>query len=471
MRTVYGKLTALVLAITAGLLLLLPMRFGQEDYLYAESLSLRMRPGDSQAIAYRLQSDHAQAITFASVDEHVATVTEKGLVTAHNPGETDIRMDAAGGAKALVHVEVLGVPTTRITLNTESLRMEKGQITGLTAAFNPGADDTRLEWRSENPEIAAVDTAGRVTALRGGRTTIYALTPNGLRAETDVLVHVSGSAMRITPENLTVGTGASLNMGAIYLPDDTTDEIDRWVSSDKNLLHVDQSGVIRALNVGSPVLTVYSKEGLSSSAVITIERSSRRFELSPSAATIERGDALTLQTRFQDGEGNVDNASSGHYIEWTSSDPTIATVDDSGHVKGLKSGDVVISATVDGMTATCALKVQVLVHEVTLNESEIYMLRGATGRPIQLIATIRPTDPDDPTITWLTSNDLIATVDENGLVTMTGAYGTAVITARAASGAEAHFTVSVVTKLPDIEEAQAMADARADGEESESAEN
>ena len=457
MSTIYGKLTALILAITLGLLLLLPMRFGQEDHLYAYPHTIKMGRGDSYAISYALDSDHAQAISYASVDERIATVSPQGLVKAVAPGATDIHIQAEGGARTSVRVEVSGSPTTAIYLNTDSLRMEKGQATGLSASFNPGADDTRLEWRSDDPAIASVDAAGRVRALRGGRTKVSAVTPGGLSASADVLVHVSGDAMRITPEELVVGTGASLQMGAVYFPADTTDAVERWVSSDESLLTVDGDGTIHAGGVGEPVLTAITGEGLSTSAVIRVEPSSDAFDLAPSAATIERGDALDIQTRFMDSAGNPDAASEGHYIEWVSSDPTVATVDANGHVEALRSGTTAISATVDGMTATCDLRVQVLVHEIILNEHEMYMRRGAARKPIQLTAEIHPEDPDDPTITWLTSNDLIANVDENGLVTLTGAYGTAIITARAASGAEAHFSVSVVVKLPEVDPATGQA--------------
>ena len=451
MRTIYGKLTAMILAVTLGLMLFLPMRFGQEDHLYAYPHSIRMNRGDTYSITCTLDSDRAQSVGYASVDENVATVDAKGQVKAVGPGTTDIHISASGGAKTSVRVEVSGVPTTKLVLNTDTLRMEKGQATGLSASFNEGADDTRLEWASADSEIAKVDAAGRVTALRGGQTQVYATTPNGLRAAADVFVHVSGDAMRMTPEDLTVGTGASLTIGPVWFPDDTTDTVERWVSSDERLLTVDADGTIHAVGVGKPVLTVYSGEGLSSSAVINVEQSAEHFDLSPTTATIERGDTLDLQTRFFDAEGNPYPASEDHYITWVSSNPEVATVDN-GHVEALKSGQTVISATVDGQTASCALQVQVLVHEITLNEHEIYMLKSATYMPIQLIATIRPDDPDDPTITWLTDNDLVATVDENGLVTLTGGYGTAVITARAVSGAEAHFTVSVVVKLPEVDD-------------------
>ena len=450
MRTIYGKLVALIFATLAALLLFLPMRSGLEDHLYAYPRNLRMARGDSYQITCKLDSDHAQAIAYSAVDDTVAQVSPQGRVTAMNPGTTDIHMAAEGGARTTMHIEVVGTPTTRLLLNTDSLAMEKGQVTGLRASFNDGADDTRIEWYSADPEIARVDSAGRVTALRGGRTTITAAAPNGLIAQADVSVHVSGDRVRLTPEALTVGTGASLKMGATFFPDDATDPVDHWVTSDQSLLTVDPDGVIHAMGVGRPVLTVFTQEGLSDSAVIRVEPAAERFDLSPTAVTIERGDEIDLETRFLDADGRPDAGASRHYVAWNSDHPEIAAVKD-GHVTGLKSGEAVITASADGMTAQCALRVQVLVHEVTLDQTEVWLLREQANKPIQLKARISPADPDDPTITWLTSNDLVATVDENGLVTPANRYGTAVITARAASGAEAHFTINVVVKLPEEE--------------------
>ena len=449
MRTVYSKLAALLFFATFVLLLVLPMRSGLEDHLYADVHSLSLRMGDTREITYELDADYAQRVTFTSLDESVATVTESGRVTAMNPGSTDIHIKAEGGARTTVHVEVVGTPTTRVTLNTGYVGMEKGEVTGLTASFNEGAEDTRLEWLSDDPEIARVDSIGRVTAVRGGRTKVRAVTPNGLSAETEVFVHVPGDAVRITPEALTVGTGASLKMGTSYFPDDTTDEPYSWSSSDSQILSVDGDGTVHAMGVGTVVLSVFTREGLSASSVVHVERSAESFSLSPSAVTIERGETLDLETRFLNADGTPNEDVRGHYIQWLSSDPEVATVED-GHVIALKSGSTRITATADGMTAECDLQVQVLVHMVTLDKTEVYMLKQGTENPIQLNAAISPEDPDDPTISFSTSNDLVANVDANGLVTMTGGYGTAIITARAASGAEARFIVNIVTEIPDF---------------------
>ena len=453
MRTVYGKLIALIFVTVVALMLFLPMRSGMEDHLYAYPRNLRMGKGDSYAISYVLDSDRAQTVSYSSADESVAIVSEKGRVTAVNYGATDIRLLAQNGAKTAVHVEVAGTPTTRIALNTDVLNMEKGQVTGLSATFNDGADDMRLEWRSEDPEIAQVDAAGRVTAMRGGQTTVYALSPSGLRADASVFVHVAGDAMRIAPEALTVGTGASLKMDVNYFPEDTTDTVTRWVSSDPNLLRVDADGTIHAVDVGSPVLTAYTEGGLSDSAVIHVEKAAEDFDLALTAVTIERGVQLDLEARFLDAEGNIDPDASGHYIEWTSDNPEVAPVEN-GRVVGLSSGTATITARADGMMSQCRLRVQVFVRKIKLDRTEAWLLKEEAQKPIQLHAEITPSDPDDPTITWSTDNEMVAGVDENGLVTPTGGYGTAVITARAASGAEEHFTMNVVPELPEAEEAE-----------------
>ena len=448
MRTVYGKLVALLFLVIIALMLFLPMRSGLEDHLYAYPHNLRMNKGDSYNITYELDADYAQAVTYTSVDESIAIVNSRGKVTAISPGSTDIHLDAAGGARTTVHVEVSGVPTTQLTLNTSYVAMEKGDVTGLSASFNEDAYDTRLEWKSLDPEIAEVNSVGRVTARRGGTTKVYAVAPSGLNAAATIFVHVSGDAVRITPEELTVGTGAALRMDTYYFPDDTTDNVNGWTTSDSHVLTVDEDGTIHAVGVGQAILSVFTEEGLSSSSVIRVEPSADTFTIDPSAVTIERGDSLTLTPRFLNADGSEDTLANGHYIEWTSSQPEIATVEN-GVVIGHKSGRTRITAKADGMIATCDLRVQVLVRKIEFERAQVFLLREQTVRPIQLNPSISPADPDDPTITFSTNNDMVADVSQGGLVTLTGGYGTAVITARAASGAVAHLEINVVAELPD----------------------
>ena len=449
MKTVYGKLANLIAALIVGMLLFAPMRFGNEDYLYAHPRSIRMSPGDSYALSYRLDSrDPSQRVVYSSANETVAAVDDAGRVTAIAPGKTQILLDSESGARARVQIEVVSAHISTLTLNTDRMAMEKGQVSGLKAIFDDKADNTLVQWSSEDENVARVDAVGRVSAVGGGRTRITATAVNGLTASADISVHVTGNAMRITPEEVSVGVGATLVLGADYIPADTTDEVASWASSDQSVLSVQRNGTLRAVAEGQAVLSAFSREGLSASTVVRVEPPVADFEISPTAATIKRDDALTLETRFFDAQGNVDANSSSHLVTWTSSNPAIATVED-GVVTALKSGSARISAAADGKIASSVISVQTIVEEVRLDMHQIYVLREQTVMPIQLQAEIIPADADDKQLTWSADNDLVATVNQRGLIELVGGYGTATITVRAKSGAEDHFVVNVVSELPE----------------------
>ena len=179
-----------------------------------------------------------------------------------------------------------------------------------------------------------------------------------------------------------------------------------------------------------------------------VEPAPKDLQLDPTRATLERGDTLEMQVMFLKEDGSVDTQSR-HLVVWSSEDPSVATVDQNGCVTALRSGSTRISATADGFTASCRLQVQVTIQEILLDHDEVYLLKEDTGAPIQLKWVISPVDVDDPTVRFESDNEQVAQVTKDGLVSMTGGYGTAVITAYSDSGASAQFIVNVVTQLPE----------------------
>lgn len=447
MRTAFGKLALLAFAVLAGILLLAPMRAGVEDSLTASVEEASLNPGETLALTYELIAETAQTVTYSSDDPSVAQVDPQGVVTAMDPGETVVRLRAQGGAEARVRIEVSGTPVTSFELNAKSLELEKGEVSGLSCVFNDGASDRRVEWLSANPSVVTVDGDGRVTAVGPGETYVVATTPNGFSAAAEVRVYVRSTAAQIVPGDVTLGTGATLSLGVRYLPEDATDSVVEWTSSQPRVLSVDADGAVRAVSAGEAVVTVRTADGLTASTQIAVEPAADGFQISPTELTIERGQAHALEARFLD----VDGAQTGeldHHVEWESSDPRVASVED-GVVTGVSSGVAVITASADGFRSACSVRVETNVQSVSLNMTELYLLREQTGAPFQLSATVAPADADDVRLTYSTDNPLVATVSESGQVALTGAYGTATITAEAASGAQAAFTVHVVSELPE----------------------
>lgn len=446
MKTAFGKLTALAFAMLLGIMLLAPMRAGVEDALIVSTESVSLNPGESAEISYLLRSETAQTVAYSSEDASIATVNQQGTVVGVEPGKTRIRIKAQGGASAMVDVEVLGVPVTSFSLNTKLLEMNKGEISGLSCVFNPGASDQRVEWLSADPEVVTVDAAGRVTALGGGETYVIATTPNGLSAAATVRVRVRGTAVQIAPGELTLGVGAAVQMGVHYLPEDTTDSVLGWKSSDSGVLSVSTDGLVRAVSAGTASITVTTEAGLQGTTEITVEPAAKDFQINPTNVTMERGDIQTLEAWFIGPDGERDD-SVDHHIEWISSDSSVASVEN-GVVTANASGQAVITASADGFSTGCSVRVQTTVRTVSLNMDELYLLRDQTGEPFQLKTMVDPADADDRRLTYVSSNTQVAEVTKDGLVTLTGGYGTAVITVTAVSGAEDTFTVHVVSELP-----------------------
>jgi uncharacterized protein YjdB len=132
------------------------------------------------------------------------------------------------------------------------------------------------------------------------------------------------------------------------------------------------------------------------------------------------------------------NPSTGYddSVTWTSSDESIATVDQSGVVTGRGVGTTTITATTAelGLTATCTVTVA---SALTLDQTSLTIERGFTAQ----LTPVRTPEISD-TYTWST-NSSVATVSSNGVVTACST-GTATITVTSSSGLTATCTVKVI---------------------------
>lgn len=119
-------------------------------------------------------------------------------------------------------------------------------------------------------------------------------------------------------------------------------------------------------------------------------------------------------------------------LTWLSSNNTVATVSSDGIVTTKGLGTTTISCTThNGVYAQCIVTVNpVLVSEITLSETEAEMV---VGEKRNLTATVQPTNATNKSLTWSSTNEAVAVVDESGQVTAVGS-GTCQIKATANDG-------------------------------------
>ena len=144
-------------------------------------------------------------------------------------------------------------------------------------------------------------------------------------------------------------------------------------------------------------------------------------QLDKTTADMEVGDSLTLTATILPENATVQEAI------WSTSDETIATVND-GVVTAVAEGEVTITATAGECTATCVITITkpapIPATGVSLNVSEA---KVEVGKTLTLAAAVTPSNTTDKTITWTSSNENVATVN-NGIVAAISA-GETVITA------------------------------------------
>lgn len=129
-------------------------------------------------------------------------------------------------------------------------------------------------------------------------------------------------------------------------------------------------------------------------------------------------------------------------VFWNSSNDSVVSVDSIGQVKALTVGHAIISIqTNNGVTDSCLINVNpILVSRIVLNKSTANLL---INREIELITSIQPQNATDKKIIWSSSNNNIATVDQNGKV-KAKALGEAIISVtNQASGVSTNCAINV----------------------------
>ena len=164
------------------------------------------------------------------------------------------------------------------------------------------------------------------------------------------------------------------------------------------------------------------------------------IKLDKTEATIIKGDTLQLGVL----KDNEDNEKYEGKVEWKTSDEKVATVDENGTVKAAGLGTAVITAaTEDGATAEC--KVTVEAEAIKLDKTEATIIKGDTLQ-LGVLKDNEDNEKYEGKVEWKTSDEKVATVDENGTVKASG-VGTAVITVASEDGATAECKVTV--EVPD----------------------
>ena len=289
-------------------------------------------------------------------------------------------------------------------------------------------------WYTSNSSVATV-SGGNIYAKGEGEATITAISGNRQKiAKCKVIVskpQVPLAGIRLKESNVTVELGKTGYIGAIYEPENASDKVLYWSSSNENVAKVNE-GVITAVGKGTATLTAISRAGgKTASCTITVE-DPNFVHINEITMKSEKVELKTGETGWVGVAYNPSNATN-KVLTWKSSNEKVATVKE-GTVKAVGIGTATLTATSEdgGKTATCKVTVtdgKKHIESISLKTDSIEMKPGE-GKTIY--AEYNPSNVDDKTLYWKSSNEKVVTVNE-GYVKAIG-EGTATVTAVSRDG-------------------------------------
>lgn len=280
-------------------------------------------------------------------------------------------------------------------------------------------------WASSDPTKATVTAAGVVTAVATGTATIRA-TVDGVIAQAPIVVtEVPVSTVLLIPSSTTVFLGQTVTPRVELRGSSNqllTNRFVQWSSSNTNIATVSQLGAVTTVGVGTVTITATS-EGKSANMTLTVAVvPAAQVELTePNPIRVGRTTPLQLTVRDSTGSSLP---LTGRSITWTISNPSVASITNTGVVRGLSTGNISIGVVVDGKLTIMNTSVGVVDIDTILvaPNDTIPLLIGFTKQLTASAVDINGVVLDDPSLAgrtffWASETPSIAVVSNTGLVT------------------------------------------------------
>jgi uncharacterized protein YjdB len=394
--------------------------------------------------------------TWTATSPKVATITASGMATALAAGSTTVTATwdgVSGSASLTVSAAAKTLTSIAITPATATIAIGANQQFTATATYSDSstADVTAsATWTSSNAAIAKIAPSGLASAVAAGSATVTA-TVSGVSANATVSVPAAAktlSSVTISPATPSIAIGATQQfIATATYSDKTTADVTAtatWTTSNPAVATVNAAGLATGVAAGAATVTA-TLSGVQSGAALTVTPSLTAVSISPTPASLNVGatQQFTATATYSDKTTADVTAKSN----WTTSNPTVASINPSGVATAVASGSTTITASFGGMTGTSTLNVRALTT-ISISPATASFSAGSTQ---QFTATGTYSDGTTADVTstsaWAVADKTVATISPSGLATGLASGSTSVTAKLGATTGTATLTV---TALPTI---------------------
>ncbi|MGN1019282.1 MAG: Ig-like domain-containing protein [Aristaeellaceae bacterium] len=434
-------------------------------------------------------------LTFTSSNEKCATVDAQGVVTGLSKGQATItaRLQTEKRTFKSSLTVTVAVKAEEISVTEDALPIYDAADPFVAPLLAPAEEEDAEELGADDGD-AAGDAAGEdaeeplpVLVLRMGsqqalKATVLPATANDravvLTTSDESIVRAQGltltpravgecdltiasrqnpevirqyhllvvqpvTRLQITAEKKTTILGGTLPLTVTYTPENASIQQVTWQSSNEKVATVDENGVVTGVSKGTATIKATAVDGSRRTATyqVTVQQQPESITLKETSAVVNVGSYKTLTATV------LPAATNDKTVTWSSSDEGVATVNAKGRVTPVAPGVCVItcqSKSYPEVYATATVEVHQLVTKITFADNDVSFNVGDT---CQLFWQTAPANATNTALTFKSSNETIATVTDDGLVSGLK-RGSCTITATAADGSGKKATVKISVLQP-----------------------
>lgn len=314
--------------------------------------------------------------SWSSTNPSIATIDDNGLITGLSTGYVSFVYTDANGCISAPSNSVQVLSTNAVTLPNEELCV--GEFMFLSPSFN-------VTWESEDPAVATISDFGIVEAVSGG-TTRFRVTNTVTGCQSDY-----SDLFTVNPNPDIAQTDSTLCIYSITQLVASGDGV--WINNNPTIASIDEDGWVTPILAGTVNLTFQDTvTGCSQDAYPILVYEQPNIN-NPSSDTMCIGGDITLSS-------NVSGS-------WTSSDYTVASVNEFGVVEAISEGDVTITFT--QAATSCVDSDSITLHVLP---SIVPSFTGPTEICIGDTTYIQPSSGG----TWQSSDNTTAQISDDGII-------------------------------------------------------
>lgn len=386
-----------------------------------------------------------KTVDWESSNPEIVSIDSTGKITGKKGGTAKITA-TVGNVKAEKEVKVV-VPIDSVSLSGDDSIL-KGESKRLTATINPEdtTDDKTITWSSDDENVLFIDQNGQMRGIKEGTANVKAVVA-GKEATKQITVNeihidsitIDGDQEFEMVKNQTKNLSAKIN------PDNTTDDDKNitWTSNKEDVAKVDNNGKVTALKEGEATITAKVGTHETSVKVNVKEIHIDSVVINELDDEFTRGDEFKFSASYTPENTTDENKT----VEWSSSNTDVGTIDQEGNFVALKEGTTTITAKIGNIKA----EREITVIENHVDDFKLLQEEGEVlniGNTQKLVTVVNPENCTDAyTIKYSSSDEAIATVDENGNVTALK-DGKVVITATLTTEYDDEFEDSIEINIP-----------------------